>query len=153
MTSVSPVYTVHSECQDCYKCLRHCPVRAIKVLHGRADVMRDRCLACGRCVSACPSKAKRVRYDLDKARELIAAGGKVVASLAPSWRGALRRNRPQLIAALKALGFAEVSETALGAQELSIRTAALLNQSGPQIHISSACPVAVDYVRAHQPRF
>ncbi|MDR2934370.1 MAG: 4Fe-4S binding protein [Candidatus Adiutrix sp.] len=153
MAPVSPIHTVHSECQDCYKCLRHCPVQAIKVLNGQADVMPRRCLACGRCVSACPSGAKRVRYDLDKARELIADGGKVMASLAPSWRGTLSRNRPQLIAALKALGFAGVSETALGAQELSIRTAALLNHSGPGLHISSACPVIVDYVLAYRPDF
>jgi len=153
MAPVSPVYTVLSKCQDCYKCLRHCPVQSIKVLNGQADVMPERCLACGRCVSACPTSAKRVRYDLDKARELISAGGKVMASLAPSWRGTMRRNRPQLIAALKALGFAGVSETALGAQELSIKTAAILNQSGPGLHISSACPVIVDYVRLYRPEF
>jgi len=153
MAPVSPIHTVHSECQDCNKCLRHCPVQAIKVLNGQADVMPKRCIACGRCVSSCPRRAKRVRYDLDKARALIAAGGKVIASLAPSWRGTLRQNRPQIIAAMKALGFAGISETALGAQELSIRTAALLNQSGPGLYISSACPVIVDYVLAYQPAF
>jgi len=153
MASVSPIYTVLSKCQDCYKCLRHCPVQAIKVLNGQADVMPKRCLACGRCVSVCPTVAKRVRYDLDKARELISAGGKVIASLAPSWRGTMRRNRPQIIAALKDLGFAGVSETALGAQELSIKTADFLNQSGPGLYISSSCPVIVDYVLAYQPNF
>ena len=151
--TTAPVYTLKGECQDCYKCLRVCAVQAIRVLDGRADIVPSRCLSCGRCVSACPSHAKRVRNDVGRVRNLLGAGPPVVVSLAPSWRGALGLNRPRVIAGLKALGFTEVSETALGAEEVSIRTAAFLNQSPPGLYISSACPVIVDYIRLYKPEF
>ena len=147
------VFTLLNECQDCYKCIRVCAVQAIKVFDGRAEVIDQRCIACGRCVSACPAKAKRIRHDLDLVRGLLAAGEKVAVSLAPSWRGAGGHSRSGIITALKALGAAEVSETALGAQEVSSRTAEILNQGGPGLYISGACPVIVDYIRLYKPEF
>ncbi len=151
MNRTNPVYTLLNECQDCYKCIRVCAVQAIKVLDGRAGVIDRRCIACGRCVSACPARAKRIRQDLDQVRALVAAGEKVIVSLAPSWRGATGHSRPKMIAALKALGVSEVSETALGAEEVSIKTAELLNHGGPGLYISGACPVVVDYIRLYRP--
>ena len=66
-----PIYTVETECQDCYKCVRHCPVKAIRIVNGRANAVPELCIACGRCVKVCPAKAKRVRDDLG--RTLFAA--------------------------------------------------------------------------------
>ena len=31
-----PVYTIENECQDCYKCVRHCHCKAIRIVNGRA---------------------------------------------------------------------------------------------------------------------
>ena len=50
MTHAYPVYTIEAECQDCYKCVRHCPVKAIRVRDGHAAVIPERCVACGKCV-------------------------------------------------------------------------------------------------------
>ena len=145
------VYTLHNECQDCYKCVRRCPVKSIRVQDGHACILSDKCIVCGRCVAPCPSHAKRVRNDLDKVRQLINSGKSVYVSLAPSWRGSFSCTSGQMVATLKKLGFAGISETALGAQEVSIETARLLNQKDKGLVISSACPVVVKYIRLYKP--
>ena len=68
-----PVYTIEAECQDCYKCVRHCPVKAIQVRDGHATVLPELCIACGKCVEVCPVKAKQVRNDTGRLRLLLAA--------------------------------------------------------------------------------
>ena len=40
----SPVYTTENECQDCYKCVRHCPVKAIRIVDGKASVLPEACV-------------------------------------------------------------------------------------------------------------
>ena len=152
MNYLNPIFTEKRECQDCYKCLRHCPVKAIKVEGGYASVMPELCILCGQCVEVCPNGAKRVRDDLPQARQLFTLKPRVIASLAPSfvsefpeWRTA------QLIHALKRLGFAGVSETALGAQEVSAQAAALLTSEPHRVLFSSACPTVVSFLQKHQP--
>ncbi len=153
MNKQYPVYTLVNECHDCYKCIRECPVKAIKIENGHASVIPEKCIACGNCVKACPSNAKRVRNDIDKAKNLILAKKDVYVSLAPSWRASFENSAEKMIALLKQLGFKDVSETALGAQEVSIRTAQMLNNSERGLFISSACPVIVDYIRLYMPEF
>ncbi len=147
-----PVYTEKNECHDCYKCIRHCPSKAIRIKDGSASVIAELCVACGLCVKVCPAGAKHIRDDLSRARFLLTRKTKVYASLAPSWRSAFRNiSNGQMIAALKQLGFAGVGETALGAQSVSAETGRLLRDASPGIYISSACPAAVDYIRKYLP--
>lgn len=153
MENKSPVFTLSTECQDCYKCIRRCPVKAIRIQDGRAAVIPHRCISCGNCVLACPSGAKQVRNDIAVVKKLLKEPTPVMVSLAPSWRGAFEYSAQKMISLLAHLGFAGVSETALGAQEVSIETASFLNQSGPGLYISSACPVIVDYIRYYRPEF
>ncbi len=146
----SPVYTDEAECQDCYKCLRACPVKAISVAHGHAQIRPEACISCGRCVAACPPKAKRVRDDLDLVRALVTAGP-VVVSLAPSWVAEFPDLSPgRMSAALLALGFTAVSETAIGARAVSTAVAKLRQESPERLWLSTACPSAVDFVRKHR---
>ena len=145
------VYTLYNECQDCYKCVRRCPVKSIRIQDGHACVISDKCISCGRCVAPCPSHAKRVRCDLEPVKKLINSGKKVYVSLAPSWRASFSCTSKQMIATLKKLGFEGVSETAIGAEEVSIETARLLNQKDKGLLISSACPVIVKYIRLYKP--
>jgi iron only hydrogenase large subunit-like protein len=154
MNQTYPIYTVKAECQDCYKCVRHCPVKAIKVEDGHAAVMPELCIACGNCVKVCPVHAKRVRDDVGRARLLLEAERKVYVSLAPSWISEFKGVAPQqMVVALRQLGFSGVSETALGAQAVSLRTAEQLREhkSGPVL--SSACPVTVDFICKYMPEF
>lgn len=147
MDKLYPVYTLKNECHDCYKCVRNCHVKAIKIENGHASIIPSKCVACGKCVQVCPSGAKKVRNDLEKVKNLLRAKKQVFVSLAPSWRGAFDLESSQIISILKSLGFEGVSETALGAQEVSIETAKMLNNAKNGIYISSACPVVVDFIR------
>lgn len=148
-----PVYTLKNECHDCYKCIRECPVKAIKIQDGSASVISERCIACGHCVNACPSNAKRVRNDIDRVKTLFTAKKDVYVSLAPSWAGLYDFSAHKMIALLKKLGFKGVSETALGAQEVSVKTAELLRNGDNGLYISSACPVIVSFVEKYYPQF
>lgn len=153
MEKTYPVYTLKNECNDCYKCIRDCHVKAIRIQGGSASVINEKCIACGHCVTICPVGAKKVRNDIDKVKTLLLTGKKVYVSLAPSWAGVYNISKEKMIATLKKLGFAGVSETALGAQEVSIQTAKILNEAGSGLFISSACPVIDDYIRLYKPNF
>ncbi|MDO4586075.1 MAG: [Fe-Fe] hydrogenase large subunit C-terminal domain-containing protein [Planctomycetia bacterium] len=149
-----PIFTADAECQDCFKCVRHCPVKAIKVEGGHASVMPELCIACGHCVEVCPAHAKKIRDDLERTKQLIQRDVPVYVSLAPSWVSEFK-GLPfaKMIAALKRLGFAGVSETALGAQIVSSEVSKLLKHQKKGVVISSACPVVVDFVRKYLPEF
>ncbi|MCL2181189.1 MAG: 4Fe-4S binding protein [Treponema sp.] len=155
----APVHTVYEKCLDCYKCIRMCPVKAIKVVKGQAHIMYERCICCGRCVNNCPTNAKRYRSDVDSVKLLLSGNRKAVVSLAPSFVSDLRGwTSEKIIAALKKLGFSAVSETALGADFLSAQIARELTQqdltqSGgkPRFMISSACPAIVAYIKRYKP--
>ncbi len=152
MNKTFPVYTVETECQDCYKCLRHCPVKAIKVEQGRAAVIAGACIACGRCVEVCPAHAKHIRDDLGRARFLMERKERVYVSLAPSFAAAFPGVPAEaLIHVLKKLGAAGVSETALGAELVNQAVADQLADSPARLHLSTACPVAVDYICKYMP--
>ncbi len=146
------VYSEQAQCHDCYKCVRGCPVKAIRVTVGHATVMPERCIACGACVVACPSGAKIVRNDTALVVRLLETRARVVVSLAPSFVSEFRGLEPaRLIAAIRSLGFHGVSETALGAQEVSAWIAQELEGVRGQLMLSTACPVAVDLVQKFQP--
>ncbi|MDY3868897.1 MAG: [Fe-Fe] hydrogenase large subunit C-terminal domain-containing protein [Pyramidobacter sp.] len=153
MEKMYPVYTLNNECQDCYRCVRRCPVKAIRIRDGMAQVIPSRCIACAACVLSCPSQAKQVRSDVEKVKKLFLQDKKVIVSLAPSWRGPFEYSQTRMISLLKKLGFYAVSETALGAQQVSIASAQILNDASSGLFISSACPVIVDYVRLYRPEF
>lgn len=152
MERLFPVYTSEKVCQDCYKCVRECPVKAIRVENEHAYIVAERCIACGRCVKICPSGAKVLRNDIGRLRYLLQSGKPVYASLAPSWVAVHPEwSAGQAIAALKRIGFAGVGETALGAQEVSAVLAEQLSSVRTGLFLSSACPAFVDLVRKHVP--
>lgn len=147
-----PLYTIKNDCQDCYKCVRHCPVKAIKIVDNSAMIVSDMCIACGTCYKVCPAKAKQMRNDLTRAKHLVATGKDVYVSLAPSWISEFEGiSKEQIIAAIRRLGIRGVSETALGAEEVSTNIAALLEKADKGLFISTACPSVVEYIRKYLP--
>ncbi len=151
MNYLNPIFTEKRECQDCYKCVRNCPVKAIKVEGGYASVVPELCIFCGHCVEVCPNGAKKVRDDLASARQLLTLKKSVFVSLAPSYVTEFPGVKAaQMIGALKQLGFAGVSETALGAQQVSAQAAALLQKNPSRVLASSACPTVVAFLQKHR---
>ena len=136
-----PLYTIKNNCQDCYKCVRRCPVKAIKIEDGSAMIVPDLCIACGTCYRVCPAKAKQARNDLTRAKHLVQSGKDVYVALAPSWITEFEGvSREQMIAAIRRLGFRGVSETALGAEEVSANIAGLLDKAANEAPQVSAAP-------------
>ena len=150
----SPVYTTENGCQDCYKCVRHCPVKAIRIVGGKASVIPEACLACGECVKVCPAHAKKIRSDLARLKELLSSGARVYASIAPSFAGYFCGvSIAKIASALIRVGFEGVSETAHGAESVSAHVARMLAATNSPLVISSACPAAVDMVRKYLPGY
>ncbi len=148
----NPIYTEVTSCRDCYKCVRSCPVKAIQIKDGHAMIIKDRCIYCGKCVHVCPNSAKKVRCDRDRVKLAIESGRKVICSLAPSYASEFSGYEKELLTALKKLGFAAVSETAIGATLVS--QALDIYASGHDGHapfIGTACPSVVELVRKYYP--
>lgn len=49
-----------SNCKNCYKCIRHCPVKAIRFSGNQAHIVNDDCILCGNCFVVCPQNAKEI---------------------------------------------------------------------------------------------
>jgi transcriptional regulator with PAS, ATPase and Fis domain/iron only hydrogenase large subunit-like protein len=147
---MEPIITYKERCRRCYSCVRSCPVKAIKVDKGFAQIVYDRCIGCGNCLS-CPQHAKVVVDRMVKTQEMLASGTPVIAVLGCSFPAFFHTLRPgQLVAALKSLGFSEVHEGAYGARMIagSYRDAL---ESSQQTQISSHCPAVVDLIERHYP--
>lgn len=146
------VYTEKTNCQDCYKCIKHCPVKAIKVESHNASVIKENCIYCGKCVSVCQAQAKKIRDDTDIVKEYFRKNEKIICALAPSYVSEFSGiERGKLISAIKKLGFYAVSETALGAEIISEKTNEWLTGQGNGIYISSCCPSLVNLICKYYP--
>ena len=144
------VYTLTARCRDCHRCLRVCPVNAIKMADGQATVDGARCIACGACIRECPQGAKTYRRDIDSAQAFIDSGAVTAVSLAPSFAAEFPGwQRGRVVAALRKLGFKHVSETAIGAWHCAKACAeALTARTGS---ICTACPAVVNFVEKYRP--
>ncbi len=146
------IYTEKNNCQDCYKCIRHCPVKAIKMENHSASIVHDLCVFCGECTNVCPVGAKKIRNDTHTASFLLNQTKPVVLSLAPSYLLDFNSySKSQLIYALKALGFSHVSETAIGAEILSENINFWLKKKKSGVYLSSCCPTIVHLIQKYYP--
>lgn len=147
---LKPIYTEPDNCQDCYKCVRECPVKAIQIENNKAYIIENRCIYCGHCTQVCPTGAKKIRDGVSRVRLILQSSPRVILSLAPSWACEFENvTAEQLIAAIRKLGFFAVSETAIGAELVSARVTDYLQEADPGVYISSACPVVVEYIRKY----
>ena len=129
-----------SNCKNCYKCIRHCPVKSIRFSGNQAHIIGNECILCGHCFVVCPQNAKEIVDGTEKARVLLQSGDPVVVSLAPSFIanyegvgiGSMRR-------ALKKLGFFDVEETAIGATIVKNEYERMLREEDRDIIITSCC--------------
>ena len=142
-----------SRCRDCYKCLRECPVKAIKFVDHEARIISDRCILCGKCTVVCPQNAKRVHSEIDEVEALLASGKPVIASVAPSFVSAFGvKDFAVMGIALGKLGFKMAEETAVGANIVTAEYEKLLDTGEYKNFITSACPAINRMIQLYYPK-
>ncbi len=129
-----------SNCKNCYKCIRHCPVKSIRFSGNQAHIVNDECILCGHCFVVCPQDAKQITDESEKTKVLMQTGEPVIASLAPSFIA----NYPgvginAMREALKKLGFADVEETAIGAHIVKTEYERMLREDKNRDVIITSC--------------
>lgn len=141
-----------SNCKNCYKCIRNCPVKSIRFSDNQANIVSNECILCGNCFIVCPQNAKQVRNDLPAARALIASGAPVYASIAPSFIANFSlRDFGKMETALKQLGFAGAEETAIGATLVKKEYEKMISSGQHSIILSSCCPTVNTMIEKYYP--
>ena len=141
-----------SNCKNCYKCIRHCPVKAIRFSGNQAHIIGNECILCGQCFVVCPQDAKEIVDETEKVKVFLQSGDPVVVSLAPSFIAnydgvginSMRK-------ALKQLGFFDVEETAMGATVVKTEYERMLKEDDRDIVISSCCHSINLLIQKHYP--
>lgn len=142
-----------SNCKNCYKCIRNCPVKAIRFSGNQAHIIGNECILCGQCFVVCPQDAKQIVDETEKVKVLLQSGEPVVVSLAPSfvanYDGA---GINSMRAALKQLGFYDVEETAIGATIVKNEYERMLKEDERDVVISSCCHSINLLIQKHYPQ-
>ena len=138
-------------CKGCVNCIKRCPTEAIRVRHGKAEIIEEKCIDCGECIRACPNKAKYVETD---SLDLLHSYEYKIALPPPSLYGQFRAptTPDQVLKALVDFGFDDVFEVAVGAEVVAAETKRLFQEGklrGPVI--SSACPAVVRLIQVRFP--
>lgn len=129
-----------SNCKNCYKCIRHCPVKSIRFSGNQAYIIQNECILCGHCFVVCPQNAKQIVDETEKVKVLLNTGSPVYVSLAPSFIANYENvGIESMRKALKQLGFFDAEETAVGATIVKNEYERLLNTENRDVLISSCC--------------
>ena len=148
------VYTQKDLCKVCYTCVRECPVKAIRIMNGQAEVMIERCIGCGNCVKVCSQGAKVYYNSNPEVKALLESEHKVAAIVAPSFAAEFSdiKDYKKLVGMIRSLGFDLVNEVAFGADMVAREYEKLMDLNGDRPHISSDCPAIVYYIRQYHPQ-
>ena len=143
------IRTITANCKDCYKCVRYCPMKAIRVAGGHAEVIDELCVGCGTCVRMCPQGAKQVADSKGAVWELLASNSQVILSVAPSFVASFAdASAASFTAAARRLGFSEIFETAEAAQYVALRSLEVVDACASPA-IATSCPVVVNLVERY----
>lgn len=146
------ISTIKQNCRRCYTCVRACPAQAIRIEDGQASVVTERCIACGNCTLVCSQNAKAYVSGTERALWLLEeAGTRVAALLAPSFPAGFDEAPAQVVGAFRQAGFDYVVEVAQGADLVSAEYRRYLQEHPTGVHIATACPAVVEYMRKYHP--
>ncbi|WP_353892964.1 sigma 54-interacting transcriptional regulator [Proteinivorax hydrogeniformans] len=148
---LSVVKSKEELCKKCFNCLRACPVNAIKVIDGGAEIIKEDCVKCGLCYKVCSQEAKQLKEDINEVERLLDSKKKTVALLDPSFPAAFDSGADKVIGALKKVGFDEVCDISAGAEliisEFNKNNKDILKSD--EILLSSVCPVICNLIEHH----
>ena len=141
-----------SNCKNCYKCIRNCPVKAIRFSGNQAHIIGNECILCGQCFVVCPQNAKEIVDETEKVKVLLQSGDPVIVSLAPSFVANYdNAGINSMRKALKKLGFYDVEETAIGATIVKNEYERMIKEEERDIIISSCCHSINLLIQKHHP--
>ena len=141
-----------SNCKNCYKCIRNCPVKAIRFSGNQAHIIGNECILCGQCFVVCPQNAKEIVDETEKVKVLLQSGDPVIVSLAPSFVANYdNAGINSMRKALKKLGFYDVEETAIGATIVKNEYERMIKEEERDIIISSCCHYINLLIQKHHP--
>ena len=165
-------YIDPDKCRECGKCAQACPYNAIADLmrpckkicpvdaitmdeNGIVAIDESKCIQCGACIHGCPFGAIGSKSFMTDTIEMIRAGKRVVAMVAPATEG---QYGPDITmaswrTALKKLGFAEMIEVGLGGDmtaEAEAEEWAEAYKEGKKM-TTSCCPAFVNMIKQHFP--
>lgn len=144
------ITTIKEKCRQCYACVRNCPVKAVKIAKGQAEIIESRCIQCGNCLKVCSQQAKKVLDCREQVKEMLRGREPVAIILAPSFAASFQLEKPlSIVTALKGLGFAEVWNASLGAQLIIPEYEKLIAEQ--EMTISSPCPAVIGLLEKHFP--
>lgn len=128
-----------ANCTNCYKCIRHCPVKAIRFSGGQAHIIPDACIYCGECFVTCPQNAKWIYSEVERVKQFLKNDEEVYVSMAPSFAAYFHAGIQAMQISMHLLGFAGCEETAEGAQMVKTEYEQLLEEGDRDVLISSCC--------------
>lgn len=141
-----------SNCKNCYKCIRHCPVKSIRFSGNQAYIINNECILCGQCFVVCPQDAKQIVDETEKVKVLLQGNDKVIVSLAPSFIANYEGvGIESMRTALKQLGFFDVEETAIGATIVKNEYDRMIGNEEKDVIISSCCHSVNLLIQKHFP--
>lgn len=138
-------------CKDCYKCVRYCPVKSIRVKDHAASILAGECILCGNCTIVCPQHAKEDINDVPMIKVLMSKHETVIAIVAPSFAAYFNISFETMKSTLKKLGFADVFEVAEGAHVVKNEYERLVAENPDQTWITSCCASVNYYIKRHRP--
>jgi signal transduction histidine kinase/iron only hydrogenase large subunit-like protein len=146
------ITTVKERCRMCYTCVRECPVKAIRITDGQAQVVGERCIACGNCARICSQHAKILRSSIDEVYAMLRSGQPVAACVAPSYPAEfVDIPYTQFVGMIRSLGFQFVVEVSFGADLVAREYRKLLSRNTGRRYISTTCPAVISYVERYYP--
>ena len=138
-------------CRGCYACVRVCPVDAIVIKGGQADILMDRCILCGRCSKACPQHYRVEKTSINSVKNFIKSGETVIASVAPSFASAFGKQSLKIPAVLRHLGFTHVEDSGITTKPIFDIYNAYANEKDNENYITSMCPTINHLIQKHYP--